>query len=172
MDQFLQGNEIEDDASISLDNSRANWTPSQDQYFLELLLSHVHKGNKTGKVFTRLAWADMTEQFNNKFGFKYDLEVLKNRYKRFKKQYYEIKAMVSQNGFQWDATLNMITANDKTWDEYIKLLMGDTAFHVLTMVLNMKKMLRKKWMTILAPVKEWIIRLPLLIVKVKSTGLQ
>ncbi|GAU28812.1 hypothetical protein TSUD_21490 [Trifolium subterraneum] len=120
MDQFSQGNEIEDDFSVTLDNSRANWTPSQDQYFLELLLSHVHKGNKTGKVFTRLAWADMTEQFNNKFGFKYDLEVLKNRYKRFKKQYYEIKAMVSQNGFQWDGTLNMITANDKTWDEYIK----------------------------------------------------
>ncbi|XP_045830727.1 uncharacterized protein LOC123922026 [Trifolium pratense] len=120
MDQFSQGNEIEDDFSVNLDNSRANWTPSQDQYFLELLLSHVHKGNKTGKAFTRLAWTDMTEQFNNKFGFKYDLEVLKNRYKRFKKQYYEIKAMVSQNGFQWDGTLNMITANDKTWDEYIK----------------------------------------------------
>ncbi|RHN79394.1 putative Myb/SANT-like domain-containing protein [Medicago truncatula] len=120
MDQVMQGNEIGDDSSINLDNSRANWTPSQDQYFLELLLSHVHKGNKTGKVFTRLAWADMTEQFNSKFGFKYDVDVLKNRYKRFKKQYYEIKAMASQNGFQWDGRLNTITANDKTWEEYIK----------------------------------------------------
>lgn len=120
MDQVMQGNEMGDDSLINLDNSRANWTPSQDQYFLELLLSHVHKGNKTGKVFTRLAWADMTEQFNSKFGFKYDVDVLKNRYKRFKKQYYEIKAMASQNGFQWDGRLNMITANDKTWEEYIK----------------------------------------------------
>ncbi|CAK8571283.1 unnamed protein product [Lathyrus sativus] len=120
MDQVMQGNEMGDDSSIYLDNSRANWTPSQDRYFLELLLSHVRLGNKTGKVFTRLAWVDMTEQFNNKFGFKYDMDVLKNRYKRFKKQYYEIKAMVNQNGFQWDGTLNMITANDKTWEEYIK----------------------------------------------------
>ncbi|CAL5207491.1 unnamed protein product [Lathyrus oleraceus] len=120
MDQVMQGNEMGDDSSMNLDNSRANWTPSQDRYFLELLLSHVHRGNKTGKVFTRLAWVDMTEQFNNKFGFKYDMDVLKNRYKRFKKQYYEIKAMVNQNGFQWDGTLNMVTANDKTWEEYIK----------------------------------------------------
>lgn len=110
-----------DDSSINLDNTRANWTPSQDEYFLELLLSQVHKGNKTGKVFTRQAWADMVEQFNTKFGFKYDVEVLKNRYKRFKKQYYEIKPIVSQNGFQWDGTLNMVTADDKTWDEYIKV---------------------------------------------------
>lgn len=63
----------------------------------------------------------MTEQFNSKFGFKYDVDVLKNRYKRFKKQYYEIKAMASQNGFQWDGRLNTITANDKTWEEYIKV---------------------------------------------------
>lgn len=110
-----------DDSLMNLDNSRANWTPSQDRYFLELLLSHVHRGNKTGKVFMRLAWVDMTEQFNNKFGFKYDMDVLKNRYKRFKKQYYEIKAIVNQNGFQWDGTLNMVTANDKTWEEYIKV---------------------------------------------------
>jgi len=35
-------------------------------------------------------------------GFGYDVDVLKNRYRQFKKQYYEIKAMVSQNVFQWD----------------------------------------------------------------------
>ncbi|XP_004497637.1 uncharacterized protein [Cicer arietinum] len=117
-----------DDALINLDNSRANWTPSQDQYFLELMLSHVHRGNRTGKVFTRLAWADMTEQFNNKFGFKFDVDVLKNRYKRFKKLYYEIKTIVSQNGFKWDGTLNMITADDKTWEEYIKVHPDAKAF--------------------------------------------
>ncbi|XP_061360841.1 L10-interacting MYB domain-containing protein-like [Gastrolobium bilobum] len=109
-----------DDSSISLDSLRANWTPTQDQYFLELLLSHVHKGNKTGKAFGRKTWADMTEQFNSKFGFKYDVDVLKNRYKRFRKQYNEMKMIVSQNGFQWDGTLYMIIADDKTWDEYIK----------------------------------------------------
>ncbi|KAJ1378563.1 Myb/SANT-like domain [Sesbania bispinosa] len=117
-----------DDSSNSLDHLRANWTPSQDQYFLELLLSHVHKGNKTGKVFTRHAWADMIEQFNTKFGFKYDVDVLKNRYKRFRKQYNEIKMIASQNGFQWDGTLNTIIADDKTWDEYIKVHPDAQAF--------------------------------------------
>ncbi|KAK7268116.1 hypothetical protein RIF29_20803 [Crotalaria pallida] len=110
-----------DDCSVSLDNLRANWTPSQDQYFLELMLSHVHKGNKTGKAFSRRAWADMIEQFNTKFGFKYDVDVLKNRKKRFMKQYNEIKMIVSRKGFQWDDTLNMVIADDKTWDEQIKI---------------------------------------------------
>lgn len=110
-----------DDSSSSLDNLRANWNPSQDQYFLELMLSHVHKGNKTGKVFSRRAWADMIEQFNTKFGFKHDVDVLKNRHKRFRKQYNEIKMIVSRNGFQWDGTINMVIADDKTWDEHIKV---------------------------------------------------
>ncbi|KAF7818875.1 L10-interacting MYB domain-containing protein-like isoform X2 [Senna tora] len=102
------------------DNLRANWTPSQDQFFLELMLSHVHKGNKSGKAFSRQAWADMIEQFNAKFGFKYDVDVLKNRHKRFRKQYNEMKMLVNQSGFQWDGTLNMVIADDKTWDEHTK----------------------------------------------------
>ncbi|KAI4348858.1 hypothetical protein L6164_009527 [Bauhinia variegata] len=111
-----------DDSSFGAgtDNLRANWTPSQDQYFLELLLSNVHKGNKTGKAFSRQAWADMIDLFNTKFGFKYDVDVLKNRYKRFRKQYNEIKVLVNQNGFKWDGSLNMVIADDKTWSAYIK----------------------------------------------------
>ena len=114
-----------DDSSINLDKLRANWTPSQDQYFLELLLSQLQFGNKfinrISKVISRQAWAVMIERFNTKFGFKYDIDVLKNRYKRFRKQYNEIKMIVSQNGFHWDGKLNMIIADDKTWDEYIKV---------------------------------------------------
>ncbi|XP_027364017.1 L10-interacting MYB domain-containing protein-like isoform X2 [Abrus precatorius] len=117
-----------DDLSVSLDTLRANWTPSQDQYFLELLRSYVHKRNKTGKVFSRKAWADMIEQFNTKFGFKYDLDVLKNRHKRFRKQYNDIKMIVSQKGFQWDELLNMIIADDKKWDECIKVYPDAQAF--------------------------------------------
>ncbi|KAL2327331.1 hypothetical protein Fmac_020758 [Flemingia macrophylla] len=108
---------MEDDSSVSLDYLRANWTPSQDQYFLKLMLSHVHKGNKTGNVFTRQAWADMIEHFNTQFGLKYDVEVLKNRYKRFRKQYNDIKMIVGQKGFQWDGTQNKIIAVGKTWNE-------------------------------------------------------
>jgi virulence-associated protein VapD len=51
----------------------------------------------------------MTEQFNIKFGFKYDVDVLNNRYKRFTKQYYEIKSMVSQNGFNWEEYITVHT---------------------------------------------------------------
>ncbi|KAK7392719.1 hypothetical protein VNO78_21165 [Psophocarpus tetragonolobus] len=118
--KFLLSNVMGDDSFLSSYNLRANWTPSQDRYFLDLMLSRVQKGNKSGKMFSRQAWIDMIEQFNTNFGFKHDVEVLKNRYKRFKKQYSEIKMIVSQKRFQWDETLSMIMADDKAWDECIK----------------------------------------------------
>uniref|UniRef100_A0A2N9H6K4 Myb/SANT-like domain-containing protein n=1 Tax=Fagus sylvatica TaxID=28930 RepID=A0A2N9H6K4_FAGSY len=112
--------EMDDDSSIIDDSLRANWTPSQDQYFIDLLLDHVRRGNKTGHVFSKQAWAEMIAQFNTKFGFKYDTDVLKNRFKRFRKQYNEIKMLVEQSGFKWDETRHMVTADDNVWAEFIK----------------------------------------------------
>ena len=102
---------MDDDSSIIDDSLRANWTPSQDQYFIDLL-DHVCRGNKTGHVFSKQAWAEMIAQFNTKFGFKYDIDVLKSRFKRFRKQYNEIKMLVEQSGFKWDETRQMVTADD------------------------------------------------------------
>uniref|UniRef100_A0A2N9GU18 Myb/SANT-like domain-containing protein n=1 Tax=Fagus sylvatica TaxID=28930 RepID=A0A2N9GU18_FAGSY len=75
--------EMDDDSSIIDDSLRANWTPSQDQYFIDLLLDHV-------------------------------------RFKRFRKQYNEIKMLVEQSGFKWDETRHMVTADDNVWAEFIK----------------------------------------------------
>uniref|UniRef100_A0A2N9I4Z3 Myb/SANT-like domain-containing protein n=1 Tax=Fagus sylvatica TaxID=28930 RepID=A0A2N9I4Z3_FAGSY len=46
--------------------------------------------------------------------------VLKNRFKRFRKQYNEIKMLVEQSGFKWDETRHMVTADDNVWAEFIK----------------------------------------------------
>ena len=104
-----------------LSQANFNRTPSQDQYFIDLLLDHVRRGNKTGHVFSKQAWAEMIAQFNTKFGFKYDTDVLKNRFKRFRKQYNEIKMLVEQSGFKWDETRHMVTADDNVWAEFIKV---------------------------------------------------
>ncbi|MED6182476.1 hypothetical protein PIB30_028742 [Stylosanthes scabra] len=108
-------------SSVNLDSLRANWNPSQNEYFLELLLSQLQLGNRISKVISKQAWLVMVEQFNTKFGLKYDVDALKNRHKRFRKQYNDVKMILSQNGFRWDSELNMIIADDKTWDEYLKV---------------------------------------------------
>ncbi|XWS59352.1 hypothetical protein CRYUN_Cryun08bG0114200 [Craigia yunnanensis] len=110
-----------DDGSFSdTENVRANWTPPQDQYFVELLADQVQSGNKTGLAFKQQAWVDMITQFNFNFGFKYDIDVLKNRFKRMRKQYNEMKILLDQSGFEWDEAMQMVNADDNTWDEYLK----------------------------------------------------
>ncbi|PON98377.1 Myb/SANT-like domain containing protein [Trema orientale] len=99
---------------------RANWTQSQDIYFIELLLEQVRRGNKTGHGFRKQSWGEMLVLFNSKFGFQYDTDVLKNRLKRFRKQYNEMKVLVNQTGFKWDQSMKMVIADDKAWSEYIK----------------------------------------------------
>ncbi|KAL1331813.1 L10-interacting MYB domain-containing protein isoform X1 [Arachis ipaensis] len=120
---LMDGDEMgdENDSSVNLDSLRANWNPSQDKYFLELLLSQLQLGNRISKVISKQAWPVMVEQFNSKFGLKYDIDALKNRHKRFRKQYNDVKMIIGQNGFRWDHELNMIIADDKTWDEYLKV---------------------------------------------------
>ena len=112
---------MDDDSFSDTENVRANWTPPQDQYFVELLVDQVQSGNKTDHAFNQQAWVDMITQFNSKFGFKYDIDVLKNRFKRMRKQYNEMKILLDQSGFEWDEAMQMIKADDNTWDEYLKV---------------------------------------------------
>ncbi|XP_059668635.1 L10-interacting MYB domain-containing protein-like [Cornus florida] len=109
-----------EDSCSSSDNLRANWTPSMDHYFIELLLDQVRRGNKTGNLFSKQAWAEMIALFNSNFGFRHDTDVLKNRYKRLRKLYNDIK-ILNQNGFSWDVKQRMVTADDHVWDDYIKV---------------------------------------------------
>lgn len=112
---------MDDGFSSHGDNLRANWTPPQDNYFVDLLVEQVRKGSKTGHGFRKQAWTEMIVSFNSKFGFKYDTDVLKNRYKRLRKQYNDMKILIDRGEFKWDESQKMITADDDVWDDYIKV---------------------------------------------------
>ncbi|KAF8398002.1 hypothetical protein HHK36_016928 [Tetracentron sinense] len=111
---------MDSEAPTSSDRSRTNWTTPMDHYFIELLLDQVYRGNKIGHVFGKQAWAEMIALFNTKCGFQYDMDVLKNRYKSLRKQYNDIKILLNQNGFIWDETRQIVTADNRIWDDYIK----------------------------------------------------
>ncbi|OWM86815.1 hypothetical protein CDL15_Pgr015851 [Punica granatum] len=99
---------------------RTDWTPAMDQYFIELLLDQVGRGNKSGDTFNKQAWNDMLASFNAKFGPQHGKRVLRHRYKKLWKYYSDAKALLKQNGFSWDEMQQMVTANDDVWDAYIK----------------------------------------------------
>ncbi|KDO87093.1 hypothetical protein CISIN_1g009421mg [Citrus sinensis] len=106
--------------SIVANRSRTYWQPPMDRYFIDLMLEQVQKGNRIDGVFRKEAWIEMIGSFNAKFGFKYDIEILKNRYKTLRRQYNVIKNLLDLNGFVWDEARQMVTADDYVWQDYVK----------------------------------------------------
>lgn len=100
--------------------SRTYWQPPMDRYFIDLMLNQVKKGNHVDGIFRKQAWMEMITLFNSKFGFNYDIDVLKNRYKTLKRQYNVIKNLLELKGFFWDDSRQMVTADDCVWQDYIK----------------------------------------------------
>ncbi|KAL3819096.1 hypothetical protein ACJIZ3_005001 [Penstemon smallii] len=115
--------------------SRTYWTPTMERYFVDLMLEHVDKGNRIGHTFNKQAWTDMLAVFNAKFGSQYDKDVLKGRYTNLWKVFNDIKNLLSQTGFSWDETKQMVVAEDHIWDAYIKIHPEDRSYRTKT-VLN------------------------------------
>lgn len=100
--------------------TRTYWQPPMDRYFIDLMLDEVQKGNQIDGQFHKQAWMEMLVSFNAKFGFKHDIDILKNRYKTLRRQYKVIKNILDLDGFSWDETRQMVTADDCVWQDYIK----------------------------------------------------
>lgn len=107
-------------ASTVNDRLRTYWTPPMERYFIDLMLDQVEKGNRVGHTFNKQAWTDMLIIFNEKFGSKYDKDVLKGRYKNLWEQYNDVKILLQQPGFVWDETGQLVIASDQVWDSYLK----------------------------------------------------
>nr|WAU48796.1 MYB transcription factor 4 [Litchi chinensis] len=107
-------------ATIVGSRSRTYWQPPMDRFFIDLMLDQVQKGNRVDGMFRREAWTEMIVSFNAKFGFNYEVEILKNRFKTLKRQYNVIKHLLELKGFVWDDARQMVTADDCVWQDYVK----------------------------------------------------
>lgn len=105
----------------SMERLRTDWTPAMDKYFIELLLDEVGRGRKSGDSFTKQAWSDMLASFNAKFGPQHGKRVLRHRYKKMWKYYCDARTLLKQEGFSWDDTQQMVTADDGVWHAYTKV---------------------------------------------------
>ncbi|CAM8961541.1 unnamed protein product [Rhodiola kirilowii] len=120
---------------LANDRSRTYWTPTMERYFIDLMLDHMHRGNRSGHTFNKQAWTEMLTVFNARFESQYDKDVLKSRYTNLWKQFNDVKVLLGQNGFSWDETRQMVVADDYTWDAYIKAH-PDARFYRTKAVLN------------------------------------
>ncbi|XP_068482293.1 uncharacterized protein [Phaseolus vulgaris] len=107
--------------SNGTERSRMQWTPLMERYFIDLMLEHLQRGNRIGHTFNKQAWTDMLTSFNANFGSQFDKDVLKTRYANLWKQFNDVKSLLSEFGFSWDAARQMVVADDDSaWDIYLK----------------------------------------------------
>ncbi|CAN1352943.1 L10-interacting MYB domain-containing protein [Linum perenne] len=115
------GEETVNVSAVAGNRGRTYWQPSMDRYFMDLMMEQLRKGNQIDGVFRKQSWMEMIADFNSKFGFSYDVDVLKNRYKTLRRQYNVIKSLLELEGFRWDDHRQMVTADDSVWQDYIKI---------------------------------------------------
>ncbi|KAJ4830304.1 hypothetical protein Tsubulata_018238 [Turnera subulata] len=104
-----------------IDQTLMTWTPMMEQYFVDLMLHQMSLGNRVGHAFNKQAWTDMLTAFNAEFRTEYGMDVLKIQHTNLWKQYIDVKNILEQHGFYWDASEKMVMASDDIWDSYIKV---------------------------------------------------
>lgn len=67
--------------------SKAVWDHKSTEYFVQVCLDQVAKGERIGTSFTKKGWKDIVSQFNELSGRKYDKTKLKNRYDSLRKDW-------------------------------------------------------------------------------------
>ncbi|KAE9598383.1 putative pyridoxal phosphate-dependent transferase, subdomain 2, Myb/SANT-like protein [Lupinus albus] len=96
------------------------WTQEMDHWLGRILADQVRRGLKVDKVLQTEAYDTTVSALNAKFGLHLTKYNIKNRLKTWKKQYEQLKEILSHAGFKWDETRKMVTANDSTWNDYIQ----------------------------------------------------
>ncbi|KAJ9180208.1 hypothetical protein P3X46_008483 [Hevea brasiliensis] len=119
--QVRSGEEKDIHFSVQSNGFGLCWTLAMDRYLIDLLQDQALRGNKIGHELTTEAWIEMIKLFNERFGTHHEKEILKNRYIHLRRQYNDVNLLLEQNGFSWDESREMLTAEDYVWDSFIKV---------------------------------------------------
>lgn len=75
------------------------------------------------RLFSKQAWNNVKDEFNKKFGTRYDKDQIKNRYNLLRERYNEVKKILSYSGFEWDpVSKNIILGDEGVWKEIVEVI--------------------------------------------------
>eukprot|EP01039_Chlorochromonas_danica_P000080 gene81-87_t len=95
------------------------WTSPDTQLLLESVLIEVRKGNTAERGFKKQQWSNICNHFNATRATRVDKTVLQNKLTALKKKYQTFQALRENSGFVWDEALQLPTAPDQVWSEFL-----------------------------------------------------
>ncbi|VAH71312.1 unnamed protein product [Triticum turgidum subsp. durum] len=96
------------------------WKSSEDKILLNILKDQSLHGGKEGTGYTKKAWRDILEKFNDSRVEKLELQQLKSRHKYYRSCYSTMDKLLKLMEFGWDDDDKMIKAPEDVWEELIK----------------------------------------------------
>ena len=95
------------------------WKTSEDKLLLNILKDQTLNGGKEGTGYTKKAWREILDKFNDSRVDKLELQQLKNRHKYFRSCYATMSKLLAHTGFGWDDDDKMIKASNEHWEDLI-----------------------------------------------------
>lgn len=99
--------------------ARVYWTREHDRVLIDLMLEQTLSGARAGASFTREAWFDMVDRFNERTRLQYDVDHLKNRFRFYKREFRIVNGIKNHPGFSWDHKLQIVITDDDEWSQYV-----------------------------------------------------
>ena len=93
-----------------------------DQVLVDGLLEQMEKGQKMGSTFTSTAFTSVAELVGSKFGkLGFSISNVKNRLKTLKKRHTNAQKVLSQSGFGYNESTQMIETPPEVWQTYLTI---------------------------------------------------
>ena len=97
------------------------WKSSEDKILLNILKDQSLQGGKEGTCYTKKAWREILEQFNESKVDKLELQQIKNRHKYYRSCYASMDRLLKHTGFGWGDDDKMIKASEESWEDLISV---------------------------------------------------
>ncbi|KAH9048276.1 hypothetical protein EDB84DRAFT_1557069 [Lactarius hengduanensis] len=102
----------------------AEWSRDDEATLVRTLAEEKAKGNWGGNLPKAAAWAAcelaLVDSEKKSGGGAKTIESIKNRWRRFKHEFYAVKELQAVSGFRWNDQENIVTAPADVWEAYIK----------------------------------------------------
>uniref|UniRef100_A0A2N9EQR9 Myb/SANT-like domain-containing protein n=1 Tax=Fagus sylvatica TaxID=28930 RepID=A0A2N9EQR9_FAGSY len=104
------------------EKSYVRWSLDMEHALADILRDERNLGNKGDAGWKTVAYNSASSKLSSQLHIDITADNVKNRIKTWKKLYGIVSDILSQSGFNWDATKKMMITvdDDNAWQEYIK----------------------------------------------------